>query len=123
MYFGTPDVLHKGSTGLHKDATSACNILVYSGEADAGRESGAEWLIFDRQSTKALSTYLRAHAPVFGPDTQDPCHASRIFLDDDILGQLKKAGIRPFRFHQRFGQAVFIPAGCAHQVRSYNSTY
>lgn len=116
MYFGTPDVLHKGSTALHKDATAACNILVYAGKAGDGQQSGALWLIFDRQASKALSTWLREYLPQFGPDSQDPCHASRVFVDGDMLTRLKDAGICPFRFYQRPGQAVFIPAGCAHQV-------
>lgn len=33
-----------------------------------------------------------------------------------ILGVL--AGIEPWTFVQKLGEAVFIPAGCAHQVRN-----
>lgn len=116
MYFGSPDVLEKGSTALHKDATSACNILVYAGASKVGQKLGAEWLIFSREDTKSLSEYLRIHAPRLGADGKDPCHAGQIYLDDNMLLGMKKAGIRPFRIHQLPGQAVFIPAGCAHQV-------
>ena len=116
MYFGTPDTLRKGSTGLHKDVASACNILVYSGAARPGQDSGAEWLIFTRDDTKALSKYLQIHTPDAATGAKDPCHSGRIFLDGDMLEKLKDVGIRPFVFQQRHGQAVFIPAGCAHQV-------
>jgi lysine-specific demethylase 3 len=41
------------------------------------------------------------------------------YLNDGDLRELEKdTGINPFRFHQRVGDAVFVPAGCAHQVRN-----
>ncbi|KAG0666858.1 hypothetical protein C6P46_003568 [Rhodotorula mucilaginosa] len=47
----------------------------------------------------------------------DPIHAQRFYLDAALRRSLfEKKGVRSFRVLQRPGQAVFIPAGCAHQV-------
>lgn len=32
------------------------------------------------------------------------------------------SGIEPWTFEQRIGEAVFIPAGCPHQVRNLKVT-
>ncbi|SCZ90639.1 BZ3500_MvSof-1268-A1-R1_Chr1-3g02118 [Microbotryum saponariae] len=49
-----------------------------------------------------------------------PIHSQLVFLDQDLRTQLfKSKGVKPFRIWQRPGEAVFIPAGCAHQVCNY----
>lgn len=46
-----------------------------------------------------------------------PIHTQRIFLSAPLRAALLAShGVRSFRILQRPHQAVFIPAGCAHQV-------
>ena len=45
-----------------------------------------------------------------------------IVPDHNLRTQLyHETGIRGFRFYQGVGDAVFIPAGCPHQVRNMRS--
>ena len=41
--------------------------------------------------------------------------------DPDLAALAKDTGIKPWTFDQREGDAVFVPAGCAHQVRNLRS--
>ena len=44
------------------------------------------------------------------------------YLDDDLLDALRiQAGIVPYIILQKLGDAVLVPAGCAHQVRNLRS--
>lgn len=46
-----------------------------------------------------------------------PIHTQRFFLTRPLRAALLAShGVRSFRIHQRPGQAVLVPAGCAHQV-------
>ncbi|PPS14813.1 hypothetical protein GOBAR_AA05759 [Gossypium barbadense] len=48
-----------------------------------------------------------------------PIHDQSFFLTMDHKAKLKKEyGIEPWTFVQKLGEAVFIPAGCPHQVRN-----
>lgn len=48
----------------------------------------------------------------------DPIHGQQFYLDEELRAELyERTGVRSFRVYQRPGEAVFIPAGCAHQVR------
>jgi lysine-specific demethylase 3 len=47
----------------------------------------------------------------------DPIHGQQFYLDEDLRAELYEVkGVRSYRVYQRPGEAVFIPAGCAHQV-------
>ncbi|KAF9464272.1 hypothetical protein BDZ94DRAFT_1297282 [Collybia nuda] len=47
----------------------------------------------------------------------DPIHGQQFYLDEELRDALwKEHGVISYRFYQRPGDAVFIPAGCAHQV-------
>lgn len=111
MYLATSDDLHVGSTGLHLDETSALNILVHEGKDRP--ETGAEWTIFRRDDLDLLRDVVRDR---YGHKDGDPLLDQQYFLNDGDLAALAKVGIRPFRFVQHYGEAVFINVGCAHQV-------
>ena len=113
MYFATPDRNSRGSTRLHKDYTSAMNLMVYCHDPRAGQATGATWTIFAREDAPALRKFL---SDIHGNDERDLCHAQRVFVNTDMLLQLSKIGIKPFVVNQQPGQVVFIPAGCPHQV-------
>lgn len=111
MYSSTQDVAGVGSTKLHLDVTSAVNILVHtSGEG----VPGALWHIFLAADTDKLRAYLRSKSD--SGDDEDPVHAQGTYLTPAMLAELGQLGVRPFQFQQNLHDAVFIPAGCAHQA-------
>ncbi len=116
MYSSTGDVDGVGSTKLHLDVSSAVNILVHtSGEG----LPGARWHIFLAADTAKLRAYLRAKSVCSAEE--DPIHAQGTYLTPSMLAELKQHGVRPFEVQQKLGDAIFIPAGCAHQVSSFTS--
>ncbi|KAI3773352.1 hypothetical protein L1987_47878 [Smallanthus sonchifolius] len=106
----------------HDDITSAC--------VDGfDLEGGALWDIFRREDTPKLEEYLKKHFREFRhifccPLQQviHPIHDQTFYLTLEHKLKLKEEfGIEPWTFVQKLGDAVFIPAGCAHQVRNLKS--
>lgn len=109
------DHMKQGSTKLHMDLSDAVNILVHESESSTGQGGGALWHIFSREDTARLGQILKTHPSYNGKG--NPIHQHNIYLSAADLEVLKREhGIVPFVIIQRRGQAVFIPAGCAHQV-------
>jgi len=51
----------------------------------------------------------------------DPIHRQQFYLDVELRKELwEEYGVKSYRVYQRPGDAVFIPAGCAHQVRFFS---
>jgi lysine-specific demethylase 3 len=81
----------------------------------------AIWDIFRQSDSRKIRDFLdrkfitsRTHAR---ERMLDPIHSQRYYLDSKLLTELREAhGIKSYRIYQEPGQAVFIPAGCAHQV-------
>ncbi|KAI0373844.1 hypothetical protein BV20DRAFT_1033715 [Pilatotrama ljubarskyi] len=114
MYVATRDTDGVGSTRLHLDVTSAVNILVY---ASGGKPTGALWHIFRPDDLEKLQEYLRLRTSTQqGAEISDPIHDQSVYLTPAMLEDLRILGVRPFAVQQQVGDAVFIPAGCAHQV-------
>lgn len=90
---------------------------------------GAVWDIFRRQDVPKLQEYLRRHHREFRhihccPVEQvvHPIHDQCFYLTLYHKNKLKEEfGVEPWTFVQKLGEAVFIPAGCPHQVRNLKS--
>ncbi|XP_075477051.1 lysine-specific demethylase JMJ27-like isoform X3 [Primulina tabacum] len=101
------------------------NVLENSEEIDGG----ALWDIFRRQDVPKLEEYVRKHYKEFRhihlnplPRIVHPIHDQTVYLTMEHKRRLKEEyGIEPWTFIQKLGDAVFIPAGCPHQVRNLKS--
>nr|KAJ3418696.1 putative JmjC domain-containing histone demethylation protein 2C [Polyrhizophydium stewartii] len=114
-----------GTTPLHLDMTDAVNLMLRSsapsgGHASVGDDSeraGALWHIFDPASAPLLRAFITKVAAERGLRVDDSIHDQRWYLDRDLLARLaSEHGVLPWRVLQRPGDAIFIPAGCPHQV-------
>ncbi|XP_020574834.1 lysine-specific demethylase JMJ25-like isoform X2 [Phalaenopsis equestris] len=98
-----------------------CNSEVYCG--------GAVWDIFRREDVPKLIEYLQKHWKEFRHinahplnSIVHPIHDQTLFLNERHKKQLKdEFNVEPWTFEQYLGEAVFIPAGCPHQVRNRQS--
>jgi lysine-specific demethylase 3 len=109
------DNQHNGSTRLHKDLTDAVNIMVWSANFPDGTPGDALWHIYPPWAAEILSGFLRVRAGFRGQG--DPIHSQTICMTPSLIELFfVEHGIQPYTIYQRPGQAVFIPAGCPHQV-------
>ncbi|XP_057951581.1 uncharacterized protein LOC131146196 isoform X2 [Malania oleifera] len=90
---------------------------------------GAVWDIFRRQDVPKLNEYIQKHQKEFRHINNNPVnsifhpiHDQNFYLTEMHKKQLKEEfGVEPWTFEQYLGEAVFIPAGCPHQVRNRQS--
>lgn len=105
----------KGSTRLHMDMADAVNIMLHAETTPDGAPGCAAWDIFRAEDSVHLRAFFKKNFK--GQYQNDPIHAQQFYLDPTLRAQLfAEYGVRSFRIYQRPGEAVFIPAGCAHQV-------
>ncbi|KAI9243758.1 hypothetical protein BY458DRAFT_537303 [Sporodiniella umbellata] len=106
-----------GKTNLHCDMADAVNIMHHASSSKS-EPVAAIWHIFPADKAATLSAWLRKQHKKF-LDWWHPIHSQSLFMDDGELKLLlKETKIRPWVIHQSPGDAVFIPAGCPHQVRN-----
>jgi [histone H3]-dimethyl-L-lysine9 demethylase len=116
----------KGTTRLHLDITDAVsfvvkfltkvNIMTFAAPSEraTARGGAAVWDIFPTHATDILRAYLKE---VASSSVDDPVLRQTFFISTPQLAELQeKYSITPWRIYQNPGDAVFIPAGCAHQV-------
>lgn len=103
-----------GTTKLHIDVTDAINILPWTSGNPA--DTAAIWDIVPFEALPALRQFVSKNGFYAGPG--DPIHSQAIFLTDSMIQQFtSQYDFVIWRIYQHLGDAVFIPAGCAHQVR------
>lgn len=119
-----------GKIEMSKSDIEGATCPGFSTEQETEETGGsALWDIFRREDVPQLEAYLRKHANEFrhtycSPVEQvvHPIHDQSFYLTLEHKRKLKEEfGVEPWTFVQRLGEAVFIPAGCPHQVRNLKS--
>jgi JmjC domain, hydroxylase len=109
------DNYHSGSTKLHKDLTDAVNVMLWASELAKDVPGCALWHIFPAVTSRIINEFLRRQG---FKGLGDLIHLQQVYLTPALLDLLfKETGVRPWAILQQPGDAVYIPAGCAHQVR------
>lgn len=104
-----------GSTRLHMDVADAVNIMLYASKRPDGTPGCAVWDLFRAEDADKIRAFLRAKFP--HAKMTDPIHSQLFYLNSALREDLHaQYGVASFRVYQYPGQAVFVPAGCAHQV-------
>ncbi|KAI6128405.1 hypothetical protein EDD16DRAFT_1690312 [Pisolithus croceorrhizus] len=106
----------KGSTRLHMDMADALNVMTHAAPTPDGKPGCAAWDLFRAGDSDKLRHFLRRKFKANNYQ-HDPIHSQQFYLDSQSRKELFDTyGVKSYRVYQRPGDAVFIPAGCAHQV-------
>lgn len=110
----------KGTTRLHMDMADAVNLMVYACNKPDGSPGEAVWDIFRAEDSEKIREFLRARGKSTSDtpyNITDTIHSQQFYIDSAMRQQLHdEFGVKSWRIYQKPGEAVFIPAGCAHQV-------
>jgi [histone H3]-dimethyl-L-lysine9 demethylase len=93
--------------------------MLYSTPLPGEAVGYAVWDIYPSTSSGKIRTFLKEEFPVETSHVEyiDPIHSQYFYLTPTLRARLfEKYGVRSWRIYQKPGDAVFIPAGCAHQV-------
>ncbi|KAG2495480.1 hypothetical protein HYH03_006425 [Edaphochlamys debaryana] len=91
--------------------------------------AGAVWTVWPEGATEGLESYLREvfhefehqGRPVLPEEAAEPIHSQAFYLPPEHLKRLKARGVPCWHFEQYEHEAVFVPAGCGHQVSNLKS--
>ncbi|KAJ1651660.1 hypothetical protein IWQ61_007825 [Dispira simplex] len=118
----------RGTTNLHLDMADAINLMVYASSSPNARRkeppqrAAAVWDIYHYDDLPKIRRFLRQRMEKENIKCDDPIHDQSIYLDSTLRASLfASEGVRGWRIYQNVGEAVFVPAGCAHQVCNYTS--
>ncbi|GAA5875106.1 hypothetical protein JCM16303_005011 [Sporobolomyces ruberrimus] len=121
---------HSGSLSIaSEDVADAVNVLLWASDGIELTKGFAVWDLFRAEDADKIREFLyeltaerlyRGDLERAKQKTDDPIHTQRYFLDQKLRKELwEKKGVKSWRIHQKPGQVVFIPAGCAHQVCNF----
>ncbi|GER46718.1 transcription factor jumonji domain-containing protein [Striga asiatica] len=111
------------------ESESEAKVKDHSESSSGIRYGAAVWDIFRRQDVPKINEYLLKHQEEFRHHNNSrvnnvahPIHDQVFYLDEKHKKNLKEEfHVEAWTFEQHLGEAVFIPAGCPHQVRNRQS--
>ncbi|GAV66193.1 JmjC domain-containing protein/WRC domain-containing protein [Cephalotus follicularis] len=123
-----PETTNSGRGVVKADTNRSRESLQDNHTSDAVY-GGAVWDIFRRQDVPKLIEYLKKHHKEFRDISNlpvnsvvHPIHDQTLYINERHKKQLKEEfNVEAWTFEQHLGEAVFIPAGCPHQVRNRKS--
>ncbi|KAJ3283979.1 hypothetical protein HK104_010140 [Borealophlyctis nickersoniae] len=142
-HFGSPDLGPKmyisygsddgenGTTNLHLEMADTVNVMAYAsdpprptGDSSTAEEpvrpAAAVWDIYAYKDLPAIRVFLKKYAEEQNLGYDEPVHDQRFYLNSTLRERLwREHGVRGWRVYQNPGDAVYVPAGCAHQVCNY----
>ena len=99
------------------DVADAVNIMLWASPMPDGTPGCAVWDLFKAEDADKIRDFLSNKFKDKKKVFNDPIHSQMFYLDAPLRKELfEQKGVKSFRVYQYPGQAVFIPAGCAHQV-------
>ncbi|XP_022738727.1 uncharacterized protein LOC111291322 [Durio zibethinus] len=115
--------------GSVRPDTNTTRESVTENQSSENAYGAAVWDIFRREDVPKLTEYLWKHQKEFYHISNlpvnsviHPIHDQTLYLSERHKRQLKEEfNVEPWTFEQHVGEAVFIPAGCPHQVRNRQS--
>ncbi|KAG8381136.1 hypothetical protein BUALT_Bualt06G0091100 [Buddleja alternifolia] len=124
----SPDFLQNGET-VEDNSWPLDNQIEKKEVVQESAYGAAVWDIFRRRDVPKISEYLQKHQKEFRhynnslvDSVAHPIHDQTFYLDEKHKKQLKEEfNVEAWTFEQYLGEAVFIPAGCPHQVRNRQS--
>lgn len=97
------------------DMADAVNVMLYAAQTPDGKPGTAAWDLFRAEDSVKIRQFLRKKFK--GQFQNDPIHCQLFYLDSVLRKELlDEHGVMSYRVYQKPGDAIFIPAGCAHQV-------
>ena len=112
--------MDKESTSMNIENEIIDGNVQYNAKSGSTNPIGAVWDIFRREDADSIRAFIRSTFKEI--DFDDPIHDQAVYLTVEHLQELKmNHGVVGYRVEQRVGNAVFIPAGCPHQVCNYLS--
>ncbi|KAJ2364974.1 hypothetical protein H4S01_003495 [Coemansia sp. RSA 2610] len=107
-----------------EDGGGGDESMAVDGQPDKPPTGAAVWDIYPPEAVANLRQYIRRQKYADNAEG-DPIHDQATFLTrpmrQAIYKQFGSAGGSCYRIYQNPGDAVFVPAGCAHQVCNYAS--
>ncbi|KAJ3411283.1 hypothetical protein HDV05_002429 [Chytridiales sp. JEL 0842] len=115
-----------GTTPMHLDMADAVNIMMYSSSSPAtsfeNAKPAAIWHIYPYEALPRIHAFLqKLSAERNEPLSVNPIHDQRFYLSSDFRTRLwKEHGVVGWTIPQNPGEAIYVPAGCVHQVCNYS---
>ena len=104
---------------MHMSMVDAVDVMLYSAPTPDGKPGGALWDIYDACDAGKIRDFFESKFK--GELQDDPIYWEMFYLDCDLRKELyEEFGVRSYRIYQKPGDVVFIPAGCAYQVRCFS---
>jgi hypothetical protein len=92
-------------TPVHTDLSEACNVLVHGAHA--------WWVVIAAWHREAANAILRERYP---DSSSDPIGSRVICMTSADIDALRAGGVTVWEVQQSVGEAILVPAECAHQV-------